>query len=334
MAKGNLFLGQASGSIGDITFYTGVKGGQVSRVRRRVIRNPRSANQLVQRAIASTVMQAYKAGREIFDHSFEGYSVPGGCLRRFQSLNMRLLRQQLAQDYANIGTATYETYAAVVPPKATAPVPNSYIVSEGSLTPKWLKTVVTNGQNYVELSSPVLPSGTTDMTVAELIELLGLEVGDIFTIVCFAVPEDYDSAIDEPLGYSAVFRWVRFEVIGDHLAETAVSGGREVSNVFQLIFSKSTNDSSNISTASISQDVFGDRYEGSCFYVKSGLGSILSPVGFIFSKKDSGLRSTCQLTDFNGGNASVSARDLLEVWSDGSQQIDVGSDLILEGGDN
>ena len=74
MAKGNLFQGMGRGKVGDVVF-SRLNGEQISRVRNRHPKNPRSNSQLFQRAIMATVMQAYSAGKAIFDHSFEGYAV-------------------------------------------------------------------------------------------------------------------------------------------------------------------------------------------------------------------------------------------------------------------
>lgn len=72
MAKGNMFLGMARGKVGDVVFYR-ADGQQLSRVRNRNPRNPRTNAQLFQRAIMATVVQAYAAGKELFDHSFQGF---------------------------------------------------------------------------------------------------------------------------------------------------------------------------------------------------------------------------------------------------------------------
>jgi hypothetical protein len=52
MAKDNLFLGTARGSVGDIVF-SRLDGQQVARVRNRAPRNPQSPAQMVQRIIMS-----------------------------------------------------------------------------------------------------------------------------------------------------------------------------------------------------------------------------------------------------------------------------------------
>ena len=71
MAKGNMLLGQAVGSLGDITF-SRVNGKQVIKSKPSVVKNPQTEAQLIQRILMNTVIQAYSKMSEICDHSFEG----------------------------------------------------------------------------------------------------------------------------------------------------------------------------------------------------------------------------------------------------------------------
>lgn len=131
MAKGNLFLGMGRGSVGDVTFYRS-NGQQVSRARNRRPSNPKSDAQIYQRAISATISQAYKAGKAIFDHAFEGRRVPSGNQQRFLSVNMRKLRAAIMADLATANTPE-QCAGVVVSPRSTAPVAFAYRISEGSL---------------------------------------------------------------------------------------------------------------------------------------------------------------------------------------------------------
>lgn len=71
MAKNNLFLGSARGSVGDVTMYVR-NGAQVSRLRRRDISNPRSGSQSLQRSLFAPVAKFYAPLSVALEKSFEG----------------------------------------------------------------------------------------------------------------------------------------------------------------------------------------------------------------------------------------------------------------------
>lgn len=71
MAKNNLFLGSARGSVGDVTMYVR-NGVQVTRVRRRDISNPRSGGQSLQRSQFAPVTKFYAPLAVALERSFEG----------------------------------------------------------------------------------------------------------------------------------------------------------------------------------------------------------------------------------------------------------------------
>lgn len=91
MGKGNMFLGQVRGSVGDVTFWVG-HGQQISRVRRRQIGNPRSTGQQIQRMIFASVAAAYSRMKSIADHSFEGVQYGARSQARFMKENLNRLR--------------------------------------------------------------------------------------------------------------------------------------------------------------------------------------------------------------------------------------------------
>lgn len=68
MAKSNLFLGLASGKIGDMVFARS-RGQQIARIR-VVPNNPRTARQQAQRVRMAAVAALYRAGREVLKDSF------------------------------------------------------------------------------------------------------------------------------------------------------------------------------------------------------------------------------------------------------------------------
>lgn len=91
MSKGNMLLGQARGSVGDLTFFRR-NGEQITRAKVTQVANPRTAAQLIQRMIFATAAVAYSRLKSICDHSFEGVQYGTKSQARFMSLNLDRLR--------------------------------------------------------------------------------------------------------------------------------------------------------------------------------------------------------------------------------------------------
>lgn len=319
MAKGNLFLGMGRGSVGDVTFYR-ANGQQLSRARNRSPRNPRSDAQLVQRAVSATISQAYKAGKVIFDHAFEGKSVPLGNQRRFLSVNMRALRDSVISQLYGESAAS----AAVVSPGSTYPVPNAYRISEGSLIQSLftVSLVPSETPNLNSLRAELVAPNTGE-TLAEYAERLGLVSGEIFTLVGFGIdPTTYNPSADDLVSSPCRFGFMRLIVKEDAITSTTAMSAATYGDLFTIDGSGTTMPLTQALTLGISLDQV---------VPSSPLGSL----GVIRSNENSGLRSTSDmLTNVGAGFASneygVQAPNLLVAWSQESGQID--SNLILEGG--
>lgn len=90
MAKGNLFLGSARGSVGDVTFSV-AKGNQVTKRRNRAPQNPRSTSQMVQRLTFSSAALFYKRSvQNLFKFAFEGKNVNQSDYNAFMAENVKL----------------------------------------------------------------------------------------------------------------------------------------------------------------------------------------------------------------------------------------------------
>lgn len=311
MAKGNLFLGMGRGSVGDVTFYR-ADGQQLSRARNRKPRNPKSNAQLIQRAISATIVQAYKAGSIIFDHSFEGKSVPAGSQRAFLSTNMRKLREQvLNQITTDVDNAT----ASVVSPRAVYPVPNAYRISEGSIIQNlFVRGAGDNGEVRV---SPV--ASLNNETVKNYLTRLGIVAGEIFTIVSFGVVGG--TGHDSLLSSQCTFGFMRMTV-----KESAINLSKTIpealmTDIFEI-------DSSGAVLPS--DTLFEDGVGISDLDIA---GAANGSIGVIRSIENSGLRSSSDMwlpeltTSIDWG---VAPANLLAAWSQDSGSVD--SELILEGG--
>lgn len=97
MAKGNMLLGYARGKVGDLVF-TRRNGEQVTRPRVRVVNNPKTEGQQIQRMIFASVIAAYSRMKSICDHSFEGVKYGADSQAKFMSENLKRLRAFYPKD--------------------------------------------------------------------------------------------------------------------------------------------------------------------------------------------------------------------------------------------
>ena len=323
-----MFLGMARGSVGDVTFYR-ADGKQLSRVRNRNPRNPKTQAQLFQRAIMATVVKAYQAGKAIFDHSFQGYSVGAQCQRQFMSLNAKLLRQLVATDI-NTPITTNEQKARVVAPGVSVPVADPFIISRGSYQQSLFAY---DDQNY----GFFMPAANDNEKVSEYAARLGLIAGDIYTFVVFAEKEDmayvsphYDDALAS-LNYCN-FGWIRCIVkSGLSEVEDAAAGYRQIFDFQSSGGDFSATDSALYiaplgSKISI-QTLINSNADG---YTNTGA------IGLIRSRLDQDLRSDSELYVNYGSDAEdmfgIASDYILDEWSGGTTSVG-NSELILEGGD-
>ena len=312
MAKGNLFLGMGRGSVGDVTFYR-ADGQQLSRARNRKPRNPKSNAQLIQRAISATIVQAYKAGNIIFDHSFEGKSVPAGSQRAFLSTNMRKLREQIL---SQIELTPSEATASVVSPRAVYPVPNAYRISEGSLIQN-LFTVDVDGETKLVVT-PVQPATTTE-TIENYLSRLNITAGEIFTVISFGVSGQ--TGRTSLLSSQCTFGFMRLTVKQAALSLTKQFSEATMQEIFEIDSAGAVLPSTRLFQEGIG---IGDL---------DIAGATLGSIGVIRSNENSGLRSSSDMWvqfDQSVIDWGVAPSNLLTAWSQDSGAVD--SELILEGG--
>lgn len=163
MAKGNLFLGTAAKSVGDVVMYRR-EGSQVSRVRVRKIANPKTDAQCKQRAIMAPIPKFFSPLAIVLERSFEGLS-KSKSYSKFLKTNADKAR---ANDW--------------LLPKGTGFFPLPYELSKGTLP------VVEYGFNNPASSLGVAVNGidATPTTIGELSEAfvgLGYNEGDIVTVL-------------------------------------------------------------------------------------------------------------------------------------------------------
>lgn len=313
MAKGNLFLGMGRGSVGDVTFYR-ADGQQLSRARNRKPRNPKSNAQLIQRAISATIVQAYKAGSIIFDHSFEGKSVPAGSQRAFLSTNMRKLREQVLRE---MNLLPGSQLSSVVSPRAVYPVPNAYRISEGSL----IQNLFVQGWDDNDYPAAVPVAAVEGETISAYLTRLNIVPGEIFTIVSFGVMSSGGNR-DSLTSPQCTFGFMRLTVKEAAATSTTAMTAATYQDIFDIDSAGAVLPTTRLFTQGIyisDLDIAGSSNGG---------------IGVIRSNENSGLRSSSDMWIPNGADAQpawgVSPRNLLTAWSQDSGAVD--SELILEGG--
>lgn len=110
------------------------KGGSGETIAREWVKpkNPQTQKQMAQRIIFATVAQAAKFMAPIVNHSFEGVEYGEKSLQRFKQLNLRRLRELASWDYDH-SPAPANAKSFMTTRRISALIPNSYIVSDGSL---------------------------------------------------------------------------------------------------------------------------------------------------------------------------------------------------------
>ena len=134
MGKGNLLQGMGRGKLGDTVFYR-QNGSQMFRVRNRIVKNPKSTGQQIQRSLMATVTKAYSQLRVICDHSFENVAYGAASQSYFVKKNLDLLRKAaVAYSDNNLsGIGEYNMPYIVAPGSVATVCPNKLMISEGSL---------------------------------------------------------------------------------------------------------------------------------------------------------------------------------------------------------
>lgn len=338
MAKGNMFQGMARGKVGDVVF-SRTNGEQISRVRNRHPNNPRTNKQMYQRAVMATVMQAYSAGKEIFDHAFQGKAVGAENQRVFLSKNAKMLRGQIASELA-AGTSALNCNAAVVAPGAITPVPNAYMVSEG--------TYPQNFFSWNDTQKGFLPPSSEDNdTVAQYASRCGLVPGDIYTFVAFVISDNTPSFTVRDVQtattgdykpesqYPAVFAFVRLQVKDVSSVTTPIESAPYLTSFFEVTASKNA-------SLNLSGIILGDLLEINNIFSATAFPAVnsnLASLGVIRSRLDEDIRSTSFMnicspvsSRATAGMYGITTPLVNAAWKQGTENLG-DSDLILEGGD-
>lgn len=229
MAKGNMLLGMARGSVGDVTFYR--DGGlQRARSRNRQPNNPRSNKQQTQRALFANCVKFYKlTASKFYKFAFENKKVNESDYNAF-------MRENLKRGVMMSKTAFYtEPYPAL----------GNWLMSRGSLA-----TIVNANDDNTQ--APIFDLGVTwtgipddNVTIGAMSSAMvasgRYEVGDIITMVRFSTKslgQVLPSATPDATKLQSLFEYFQFlvdpnndtkflDIVGDtprfHLVTTATS---------------------------------------------------------------------------------------------------------------
>jgi hypothetical protein len=202
MSKGNLFLGMARGSVGDVTF-THVDGEQVARARNRAPKNPKTAIQLLQRVVLKTSSSAYSLMQDICNHSFQGAAEGTMSQAEFNKANIGWMRDKLSfeinsGDPEDILASGESNFA----PRYSEGIEfNPYIVSAGSLTKvpvEWMGTLPTPA-----FGIPI-DLGKAAPSYAEVVAALGIQQADQLTFLNLSLDDTQDGGTCNGFDYCRV----------------------------------------------------------------------------------------------------------------------------------
>ena len=352
MAIVNLWLRGARGKFAGSSLSKGPNGETIAR---EVVTptNPNTNKQIYQRMIMATIMAAYSAGKEIFDHSFEGKAKGSACQQEFMKRNLLNLRGGVASDINKIAQGSLTTKTCeniVVGPKTQTPVPGNFIVSHGS----YQQSFFTLKKNGTGLTLGITPN-LTDETIAQYASRCGLVEGDIYTIVALSVDSEGNpvwGGIDESGAFSAdvwdsqfpcYFQFIRMQVIGNLASATTpfvYNAPGALSKLFTITESRLT-DYANIALNSPVANDFVCSDATAAEPVASAATNLqydfnIGSYAVIRSRFDRDLRSTTRMTTFihdaddaNSLLCGISSGSALTQWKRGAEAIGT-SDLILE----
>lgn len=185
-----MLLGFSRGSVGDLTFYRR-NSQQVTRARARVVKNPKTLAQQMQRAIMRTSVEAYKVIKEICDHSFEGVAYGANSYAEFQKQNMAMLRRIAADGGENT--------KSFLPAGFNGLVAMPWVLSKGSISWNGAQSVSFSGDLTYNLGELAAES-VDNITYEQFTNLLGAREGDQITLIVFKKRSDIDeSSCLEPI---------------------------------------------------------------------------------------------------------------------------------------
>ncbi len=169
MAKGNMLLGYAKGKVGSMVF-SRLRGEQITRAYNASPANPRSQSQQLQRTKLANLVNFYRRGRALLNHSFTNKKEKQSSYNAFVSRNINQSLIHLTKNQAIGG-------ASIVAP---------YLISDGVLPPIQINGGGVEATTNILVGNFVIDDATTtigDFSSAILANNAGWQEGDQFTYV-------------------------------------------------------------------------------------------------------------------------------------------------------
>lgn len=149
MAKGNMLLGYAKGKVGSLV-YSRLRGEQITRAYNAKPANPRSESQQLQRTKLANLVNFYRRGRSLLNHSFTNKKENQSSYNAFVSRNINVNAVRLTKGEA----------------AAAMSVVGPFTISDGVLPPIQINGGGVNAVTNIAVGSLVIAEETT--TVAQL----------------------------------------------------------------------------------------------------------------------------------------------------------------------
>jgi hypothetical protein len=180
MSKGNMLLGMARGKVGDLVF-TRRNGEQITRPRVRVVNNPKTEGQQIQRMIFASCIWAYQKLKSVCDHSFEGVKYGADSQAKFMSENLKALRAYYPTSadptaYAELNPAEMKSFAL---PTKEGEIGTGLIVALGTIPE--VKPILTDG--VVSGWGNTYGRAGQTVTVNDVLGALGAQKGDQISLI-------------------------------------------------------------------------------------------------------------------------------------------------------
>lgn len=180
----------ARGSVGDLTFYRR-NAQQITRARSRVVKNPKTLAQQMQRAIMRTAVSAYGVIKGICDHSYEGVAYGADSYAKFLKLNLDMLR--------SLAAAGGENTKSFLPSGFNGLVAMPWVLSKGSIAWNGAASIYFSEGIYFDFGY-LSVSQLDSVTYEDFANLIGARQGDQVTLVAFKKRSDIDeSSCVEPI---------------------------------------------------------------------------------------------------------------------------------------
>ena len=196
MAKNPFWLRGANGKLAGAVVY---QSGGKTIIRENVSpSNPQTIPQIVQRLAFATVSKAASIMGNLVDHSFEGIKPGPDSKRYFIKRNVGIVRQKLIDDYINKNVGSHAN-AFVQAKNTSALIPNSYMISSGSLPS--LFRIMQDNSGAMCLLSPLNGwfGNAGESTLLDVISAYGLQPGDEISLHVIAAKNNAEDADFPPL---------------------------------------------------------------------------------------------------------------------------------------